>query len=275
LLFAVCYLLCRTCSAETAQELFKAGNALYAEGKFSDSAEKYQAAADAGLKNWVLDYNLGNAYYRTGQIGMAILHYERAFRMNSTQADVLYNLDLATNKVGESAMPAGALQALAWRLFYSLSVNTLSLLASALFMLLCAAGIFLLLSSPRVVSGDPSFAAWIDSRFRPQQETVPSIKYSGMGRGNDKWVLVAPFVFIACWLGTRIYLLEMSEGIVVASVAEVRSGPNTSYPANFTVPEGHKVLLLDEQEPVTGWLEVGVPDQGLKGWVPTSSVEHI
>ena len=58
-------------------------------------------------------------------------------------------------------------------------------------------------------------------------------------------------------------------------VAEVRSGPNTTYPANFTVPEGRRVLILKEEEPIQGWLEVGVPQEGLKGWVPDTSVEVI
>jgi hypothetical protein len=75
------------------------------------------------------------------------------------------------------------------------------------------------------------------------------------------------------WLGARMYLLEHPQGVVVSPIAEVRSGPNTTYPTNFTVPEGHRVLLLDEQEPVQGWFEIGAPEQGLKGWAPESSVE--
>src|SRR5438132_10441639 len=95
--------------ADSSQELFKTGNALYAEGKFSEAAKSYQAAADQGLKNWALQYNLGNAYYRAGQLGKAVLHYERAFRLNSGQSDVLYNLNLATTQAGDPEFPAGAL----------------------------------------------------------------------------------------------------------------------------------------------------------------------
>ena len=87
--------------------------------------------------------------------------------------------------------------------------------------------------------------------------------------------MAAVFVLFGTWLGARIYLLEKPAGVVVASVAEVRSGPNTTYPANFTVPEGHRVLILEEQEPIQGWLEIGVPQEGLKGWVPETSVEVI
>ena len=227
---------------ESGPDLFKAGNALYTEGKFADAAQKYQAAADAGLKNWVLEYNLGNAYYREGQIGRAILHYERAFRMNSGQGDVIYNLNLATNKAGDPELPAGALPALAWRLFYALSINTITLLASLLFLFFGVAAGFALAG----------------------RNFLKADAVLGLG---------CAFLGLVAWLGARIYILEHPPGVVVSPVAEVRSGPNITYPTISTVPEGHRVLLLDEQEPVEGWLEIGVPQEGIKGWVPSSSVE--
>src|SRR5437764_333574 len=72
LTFAFCLLPCLS-QADSPQDLFKAGNALYAEGKFSDAAQKYEGAVQQGLRNWMLEYNLGDAYYRAGQAGKAIL----------------------------------------------------------------------------------------------------------------------------------------------------------------------------------------------------------
>jgi hypothetical protein len=230
--------------ADSAQDLYRAGNQLYADGKFSDAAQKYQAAADSGLKNGVLEFNLGNAYYRAGLLGKAIVHYERAFRMDSGKGDVIYNLDLATRRAGDPELPSTALPILAWRFFYFLSINFLTFLTSVLFMALAVAGGFAL-AGRKFLPGDAVF---------------------GLG------VL---FVVFAAWLGVRAYLLEQPVGVVVTNVAEVRSGPNTTYPANFTVPEGRRVLILKEQEPIQGWLEIGVPQEGLKGWVPDSSVEVI
>jgi len=232
------------CHADTPQDLYKSGNALYAEGKFADAAQKYQSAADAGFRNWILEYDLGNAYYRAGQMGKGILHYERAFRINSGQGDVIYNLNLATTKAGDPELPTTALPVLAWRLFYVFSVNTLTVLFSLFFVFFCAVGAFALLDR-RLLSND-------------------ILVMSGFF-----------FVLLTGWLAGRIYLLEKPVGVVVSSVAEVRSGPNTTYPANFTIPEGRRVLILKEQEPIQGWLEIGVPQEGLKGWVPDTSVEVI
>jgi tetratricopeptide (TPR) repeat protein len=228
----------------SSEDSFKQGNAAYNDGKFSDALSFYESAQQNGLHHWMLDYNLGNAYYKTGQLGKAIVHYVRAFRVNSGSSDVIDNLNLTTTKAGDPLLPQSALPAFLWRLFYLFSLNTLTVAASLFFITLCAgAGLALL------------------DRWKPTLELT--VAACGV------------FVLLGSWLGTRIYFFEEPEAIVITASADVRSGPNLSYPANFTVPEGHHLLILDEQEPVTGWLEVGVPDQGLKGWVPTSSVETL
>lgn len=230
--------------AETPQELFKQGNTAYAQGKFEDAAKLYQSACDQGLRHWALSYNLGNSYYKTGQLGRAVLYYERAFRMNSSNRDLLHNLELVTIKAGDPELPGAGLPALLWRSFYFLSLNTLTLIVSLTFLGLCVwAGLILRNKLP-----------W-RSDF-----AVPPLFFL--------------FIF-GVWLAGRIYFQEKSLGVVVSNLAEVRSGPSTTYPANFTVPEGHRALILEEQEPVSGWVEIGVPEQGLKGWVPDDSIQHI
>lgn len=223
---------------------FKQGNAAYAVGKFDEAASLYQSARDAGLHHWRLYYNWGNADYKAGKLGHAVLNYERAFRLNSGQRDVIYNLQLASMKAGDPKLPASALPALLWRFFFWISLNTLTFLTSLLFI---------------------GFGAWLTSVMA----------------GKAKWTsdIAMPLGFsllvLGFWLAGRIHMDQRKEGVVVSNLAEVRSGPNMSYPANFTVPEGHRVLLLDVEEPVTGWVEIGIPDQGLKGWVPSDSLEPI
>jgi hypothetical protein len=253
LTFVFCLAAASRVHAETAQDFFKQGNAAYAEGKFSDALSLYESAQQNGLRHWILYYNLGNAYYKNGQLGKAIASYERAFRLNSGSGDVIYNLNLAAAKAGDPVLPESALPTLAWRLFYFLSLNTLTMATSMLFILLClAVGWSLTTSSDLFLRTGPK-------SFRLSMESLVGL-----------FVLL---VFLGSWLGVRIYYAEQPEAVVTANVAEVRSGPNPTYPANFTVPEGRRLLVLDEQEPVTGWLEVGVPQEGLKGWVPTTSLE--
>ncbi len=243
-LFSFCFVVPRPASAESPQETFKRANVLYSEGKFTEAASAYQEARAPGLRHWALEYNLGNAYFKTGQIGRAIAAYERAFRLNSGQRDVFANLRLATERVGDPVVPQSALPALAWRLFFRISINTLTVLASLLFLSLLGAGGLSLLRGKSTLTG-------------------------------EQWAaLIMAFLIMGAWLAGRIYELEKPIGIIIAApTAEVRSGPNTSYPASFTVPEGRHVLILKDQEPIDGWLEIGVPQEGLKGWVPSPALE--
>jgi tetratricopeptide (TPR) repeat protein len=230
--------------AESPETLFKQGNAAYAEGKFTDAVTLYESAHTGGLNHWVLEYNLGNAYSRTEHPGKAITHYFRAFRLNSSAHDVIENLNLVSTKVGDPLLPASGLAVFLWRLFYALSLNMLTFGASLFFFGLCTMSVL----------------QWTERR----RFSVEAWALSGL--------LLAG---VSGWLGVRWSLQTRPLGIVTAAVAEVRSGPNLTYPANFTIPEGRRVIVLEEQEPVQGWLEIGVPQEGLKGWVPDSVVDVI
>jgi hypothetical protein len=229
-------------AAHASDALFKQGNTAFEQGKFPEAITAYEGAKADGTRSWIVEYNLGNAYYRSGQLGKAIAHYARAFRLNSGERDVIENLNLASTKAGDPLLPSSGLAAFFWRLFYLFSLNTLTLCASLFFLSLCGLALGRL-------SGRGPFPA-------------------------EAWVLLASgFIVCSGWLGARWAVQSQPTGIVITSVAEVRSGPNLTYPANFTIPEGRRVLVLEEQEPVQGWLEIGVPQEGLKGWVPDASVE--
>jgi tetratricopeptide (TPR) repeat protein len=63
----------------------------------------------------------------------------------------------------------------------------------------------------------------------------------------------------------------MDRAVLVAP-AEVRSGPGEDYAVGFTAPEGKSVLYLETRD---RWTQIGLPDQGLKGWAPRESVIRI
>ena len=55
-------------------------------------AEKEQGTSSS------LYYNIGNAYYRSGEIGKAILYYKRALKLDPTNRDARQNLKFALTK---------------------------------------------------------------------------------------------------------------------------------------------------------------------------------
>ena len=85
-------------TAQTPQQLMQQGNDAYSKGDYTAAAEAYNAILDAGQHSADLYYNLGNAYYRQEELGLAILNYERALRLNPHFRDARQNLELAYSK---------------------------------------------------------------------------------------------------------------------------------------------------------------------------------
>ena len=74
------------------QTRFDAGNAAYSRGEYDKAIEIYkniivEEGSGAGLL-----YNLANSYAQKGQVGLAILNYERALKLRPADADILGNL---------------------------------------------------------------------------------------------------------------------------------------------------------------------------------------
>ena len=86
-------------------DLFRQGNEAYRQSDYLQAIEAYTAVLDAGYENADLYYNLGNAYYRTEQMGMAVLCYERALRIEPGFAEAKQNLALANARTEDKITP--------------------------------------------------------------------------------------------------------------------------------------------------------------------------
>jgi len=83
-----------------------ASNELYDAGRYAESAQVYEQIVDQGYQDSALYYNLGNAYYKQGDLGRAILNYVRAERLAPRDADVRANLELARAQTIDLLGPA-------------------------------------------------------------------------------------------------------------------------------------------------------------------------
>ena len=72
--------------------LYSEGNDLYRRGEFAAARTRYLAAAGTGVRDARLFYNLGNACFKDGRLGEAVVWYERARRLAPRDEDVLANL---------------------------------------------------------------------------------------------------------------------------------------------------------------------------------------
>lgn len=225
-------------SADTSQKIFSKANQALEAGRWDEALQQYQSLIGQGFGGPSLYYNLGNVHYRRGERGKAILWYERAKRTAPRDADITFNLDLSRSHLkdgGDNPLQRAALYFTSSELGWSFTVLTV------LFFGLLGATF---LGKLRADTG-PRAALW----------------FSGTA-----------LLITGLWLGGNIFWSERAVAVVVAPPGEVRNGPGQEYAVGFTIPEGSKVLVLNQRP---AWTQVGVPEQGLKGWMPTSDVELI
>src|SRR5215471_10486292 len=77
---------------------FTKANQEFAEGHFKEAISSYEALIHAGQWSANLFYDLGNAYFRTGDFGRAILNYERALALERHHPEATANLQIARDE---------------------------------------------------------------------------------------------------------------------------------------------------------------------------------
>lgn len=82
---------------------FLDGVRAYAAGDYEQAIERFSAIVDAGIQNGKLYYNLANAYMKKGELGRAILWYERAARLIPKDPDLAFNRDYAASLVEDAS----------------------------------------------------------------------------------------------------------------------------------------------------------------------------
>jgi tetratricopeptide (TPR) repeat protein len=93
--YALFLLALPTMQAATNEELFAKANSEFAAGNFKAAVEDYNAVVSSGEWSANLFYDLGNAYFRGGDFGRAILSYDRALRLDRHHPEADANLRIA------------------------------------------------------------------------------------------------------------------------------------------------------------------------------------
>ena len=250
ILLLIAGLLSSGCGEALAQSaalgLYNEANALYRRGEFQAARDKYFQVTQAGVQDARLYYNLGNAYFKTEQLGEAILWYERALRHDPRDADIRANLRFA-NRVKKDRDPVSE-ENVVWRFLVKLylfpTLNELSLaLGLTLFMVV-------VLIARRLWSRERARALWM----------LLIISCSGLT------------VLVGIYLGARVYQQEhLVEAIVTAGEGIARYGPDEAQTVVFVVHEGTKVRVERREG---DWLLVRLPNS-LGGWLPAKAVTEI
>ena len=83
------------------------GISAYKQGRFKAAAETFVHLASQGMENGELYYNAGNAFLKAGDIGRAILWYERAKTLMPHDPDLRFNLTHAKTFVQDKSDAPG------------------------------------------------------------------------------------------------------------------------------------------------------------------------
>lgn len=81
-----------------AQEEVKQANAEYEKDHYDKAIALYEQAAKKYGTSSELYYNIANSYYRLGNMGEAILYYERALKLDPNNDDARFNLEFVKDK---------------------------------------------------------------------------------------------------------------------------------------------------------------------------------
>jgi len=111
ILFFVLLVLCsgRITEASETARTFLDGIKNYKEDRFAEAAAAFSRVADEGIINGKLFYNIGNSYLKNGDIGNAILWYERSSKLLPHDPDLKFNheyaLSLTKDEKGDKDFP--------------------------------------------------------------------------------------------------------------------------------------------------------------------------
>lgn len=228
------------------EERFEAAGRAYERGDYARAEAEYRAILEYGVRAFEVYYNLGNACFRQGRLGQAILNYERALRVDPSDPDARHNLEFCRQQIADREEPprhwiAGAYQA--WTMLAGANGEAWILLALYL-------------------PGTVAMGVWIASQRSLWRRAARFATLSLLS-------LALP----AAGLIALRFTVESGDppAIIVADKVEGRSGPGEDHAVLFTVHEGLKVRVRNRDGE---WAQVLLPN-GLNGWVPADTLETL
>lgn len=229
-------------------EMVLEGNRLYQESDFVGALEAYLRVYDSGLEAGDLNFNIGNAYFKTGDLARSILFYERAAQIMPGDEDVLANLTLARSLTVDDIDPLPRFWLLsAWDWWVAVIPRTVLIWLVALAYLATGAGV-----------------AW-----------------SIVGRGSSarpvgrRIGMVSGMVTLVFGLNLAVQELGLDaqeRAVVMAEELGAQSAPSDD--TNLTLFSIHEGTAVRIDRRSDGWAEIVLMD-GRVGWVRTEALETI
>src|SRR5436189_3297299 len=240
--FQIAFLFCALATSSVlgqADVEFAKANQEYAQGHFKEAISGYETLVRAGQWSANVFYDLGNAYFRTGDFGQAILNYERALALEPHHPEATANLALVRDEARALELKRTPLE----RYVEAGTSSQYSIAASIAFwsLLLLVARLF--------------FA-------RRRSAALVSL------------TIFSTIIFAAAVFA--IYSLETGsrgEALAIVTRKEIvaRLATADSAGAVLALPPGSEIKVLSQRG---DWLYAALPND-LRGWIPASGAQRV
>jgi len=221
--------------------VFYRGNLQYKGGSYKEAIASYESIREKGFENGGLYYNLGNSYFKEGQLGKAVLNYERARRLMPRDSDLKSNYEFALAQVKNYMQEDKSF----FKNFISRYTDFFAKDEMAISLLL----IYLLLGTGFLLT-----IYWVPAR----RVLAPILVVLGV-------VLISQTILF------RLKIQDQQNLAIVLQNTEAKFEPASNATTHFPLSEGQKVIILDKE---VGHAKIKRPD-GKIGWVPAETVERI
>jgi tetratricopeptide (TPR) repeat protein len=221
--------------------LIQQATAAYTSGDYKTAQVLYQQAIQSGFHDPSLYFNLGNAYYESGDLGNALLNYRIVQQYWPRDADLNRNLALVwSERVDLQGDEIGLLEGIA-----ALTTGVATLIELS-FLVACLWTAFFVILAPVI----------FQSKWRNR------LRYPLIG-------LATALLIGLLLLVSRFYIEGVRpSGVVVQPVVQVRSGPGDQYLELYQLHSAAELHVWDSQN---GWIRFALPD-GRLGWLPAEAL---
>ena len=225
--------------------LFADANAQYAEGNYAEAATQYEQILQEQPTAEVY-YNLGNAYFKQGELAQSILAYERALRLKPSFKDAKHNLQFAQSRIIDNIEDTQSFFLSNWlKAIRNALSQRVWMVGSIILFIMALVGFFLFAFSQTLWLRKTAF-------YCSAIALVISV--------------------MACANAGSLYQrdTQRSEAIITQGIVNAKSSPDRSGNDLFTVHEGTKVEI---HEVIGDWCCVHVGNN--IGWMPLEYLERI
>lgn len=240
-----------------AQSLVEKANAEYVADKYANALQLYLQAASVEGVSSDLYYNIGNTYYRMGELGHAVLYFERAVMLDPQNDDAKTNLEFVNSKIQTKiAQEKSFVIQVIDDFVGSLSSNTWATLAAISFILLLS-GILLYVFS-----------------------SVIALRKIGFFGGGV--MLLSTIITLLCAISMKSKVEAHNKAIVITPSVTLSTVPRTPKDKNeeaFILTAGNKVTIVDSVETKNDeekikWYDVKADDTH-RAWLKSDNIEII